>query len=132
MRVLIVEDDVNLAATLGWLVEGMGDESKVCHTGQEAIETSKVFGADVCLVDLALPDMDGVDLCHHLHADAGKPAAVVVAHSANSYHSRIREAKSAGCSEYFVKGLDFERLINFLKGWSKFLRGDAPSPLPCR
>jgi two-component system, cell cycle response regulator DivK len=111
MRVLIVEDDEMLANTLRWIAEELGDEACVCHTGGEAIDVAHATRPDLVLVDMDLPDMDGVDVCRSVCSDADTRSATVVAHTAFSDPEMRQKAKSAGCHDFFVKGADFPNLM---------------------
>lgn len=62
MRVLIVEDDVDLAEVLAEEVSELGHEVHVVRSGQEAIAAAAHFAADVALVDVVLPDINGMTL----------------------------------------------------------------------
>lgn len=65
MRILIVEDDKNLALTLNEVVEPKGFETTVCFNFRQALnEIEKAF--DLYLLDVRLPDGNGLDLCERI------------------------------------------------------------------
>jgi DNA-binding response OmpR family regulator len=111
MRVLIVEDDEMLAMTLQWIAEEQGDEAQVCHLGAQAIETAQATQPDLVVVDMELPDMEGTEVCRALRNDEATADATLVAYTAFSDNHLRRQAKIAGCHDFFVKGVDFKHLL---------------------
>lgn len=61
-RVLVVEDHIETADLLGRYARLLKFETRICHTGQEALHTAMDFLPQVILLDLGLPDIDGWDL----------------------------------------------------------------------
>ena len=76
--VLIVDDDVDIALGLHDLLTFMGFHVSVVHTGAEAIATAERTNFDAALVDLMLPDMDGLSVLPALHRiDAALPIIIL-------------------------------------------------------
>ncbi len=81
MRVLVVEDEVRLAATLQDLLELDGYTADVCHDGEAGLDNALTAIYDVILLDVMLPKMDGFTVLrrlraagqHHAGADAHRP-----------------------------------------------------------
>ena len=67
-RLLIVEDDVDLADTLAELLAGRGFVTRVAHGGEEAVLAFAEFRPQVVLIDISLPQMSGLDLARRLRA----------------------------------------------------------------
>ena len=63
MRVLIVEDEVRLAATLQDLMELDGYAADVCHDGESGLDNALTGIYDVVILDVMLPKMDGFPCC---------------------------------------------------------------------
>ncbi|WP_043673903.1 response regulator transcription factor [Clavibacter michiganensis] len=76
MIVLLVEDDPSIAGSLTDGLERYGYEVRWVTTGRAALEAD---GWDVVLLDLGLPDMDGLDVCRELRARSGLPIIIVTA-----------------------------------------------------
>ncbi len=76
MHVLVVEDDPGIAAPLVGVLERAGFSATHVATGAEALAADP---GDVVLLDLGLPDMDGLDVCRRLRARSGVPIIVVTA-----------------------------------------------------
>jgi DNA-binding response OmpR family regulator len=78
MRVLVVDDEEEVTLVIGGALRDRGHQVEVASTGQEAIEVAERFQPDVALVDVGLPDIDGVTLAELLRGTvSGKPVRVI-------------------------------------------------------
>jgi DNA-binding response OmpR family regulator len=109
MRVLLVEDDESIASPL---VRGLEREGfSVEHTATGAAALESVRGgdlADVVLLDLGLPDVDGFDLCRALRADSDVPIIVVTARGDEV--DRV-VGLELGADDYVVKPFGLRELV---------------------
>jgi two-component system cell cycle response regulator CpdR len=69
MRILYVEDDLELRETIGMLMEGEGRTVTACATAEDALALDATQGFDVLVSDVSLPGMLGTDLARKLLAD---------------------------------------------------------------
>jgi len=107
-RVLVVEDERVLAKNFQEKLRTGGHEVEVSHTGTDALTRSVKFLPDVIILDLRLPDGDGLKLLPRLKAESPSTAVVVVTADGNE---RIAvEAMKAGACEYLTKPIDLEEL----------------------
>jgi len=81
-KVLIVEDDDSIADALAFLVRNEGFTPSVASGGQQALDEFDCNGADIVLLDLALPDMSGTEVCRQLRYRSSVPVIVVSARDA--------------------------------------------------
>jgi DNA-binding response OmpR family regulator len=107
IKVLLVEDDVRLADALAGALEARGYVVDQVRTGQAALTAAPV---DIILLDLGLPDMDGVDLCRRLRerADGGDTGVIMVT-ARGRQSERVRGLRS-GADDYVVKPLAVDEL----------------------
>ena len=70
MRVLIVEDEPRMAALLRRGLERRGHATDLARTGADAGWMAKSVGYEAIVLDLGLPDLDGLEVCSRLRADA--------------------------------------------------------------
>ena len=105
-RILIVEDDVKLADVLAREL-GRGYETAVAHTGREALFLAETSHFDLILLDLNLPDMDGIAVAEQLE---GLDAEIVMLTARGDVGSRVR-GLYAGAADYLVKPFDMEELL---------------------
>lgn len=107
MRILIVEDDDRVAGALEAFLARSGYATVRAADGAAALE---LLGADteVVLLDLGLPDIDGVDLCRRVRGRSEVPIVIVTAR--NQVAERIKGLR-AGADDFVVKPYDVHELL---------------------
>src|ERR1041384_2245011 len=78
-RVLIVEDDMDIADVLRRSLRNEGYEVKTSADGIEALDIAAGFVPDLVVLDLGLPGMDGVEVCRRLRSDGDVPILILTA-----------------------------------------------------
>jgi len=106
MRVLVVEDDRGIADLLVRGLERAGYEAAAAPTGQEALTASPE--PDVVLLDLGLPDIDGVEVCRRLRSRSD--VAVIVVTARGEEGDRVA-ALDEGADDYLVKPFGLAELL---------------------
>jgi PAS domain S-box-containing protein len=114
LRLLVVDDNVDAAATLGMLLEACGYLVDVEHDPHRALERARQQPPDVALLDIGLPDMDGNELARRLRADAQTGAIVLVAVTGYGQEQDRRAAFEAGFDHHLVKPVDMDELATLL------------------
>jgi DNA-binding NtrC family response regulator len=109
MRVLVVEDDRDHGQSLVDAIEGMGYEVDWAATGGGGVERYRARGADVALVDLVLPDIDGIEVMRRIRDAGGGRTPVMVMTAYASVETSV-EAMREGAYDYLRKPLDLEDL----------------------
>jgi DNA-binding response OmpR family regulator len=107
MRLLVVEDDIHVAAALASVLRRHGFEVDLAHTAADALERLG-RDPDVVLLDLNLPDRDGFDLCGRIRSRRDIPVIMVTARA--DVRSRIH-GLDLGADDYLVKPYDVGELI---------------------
>ncbi len=112
MKVLYIEDaPVNVRA-MEMVTEELGYELLVAPTAAEGLILARQQ-PDMILVDISLPDMDGLMLTRQMRAENLKmPIIAVTAHAIRGYREKCLEA---GCTDYVAKPFPFEQMIALLK-----------------
>jgi DNA-binding response OmpR family regulator len=105
VRVLVVEDDDGIGAALVRGLERDGYETTRVSTGSEALRAAP---ADVVVLDLGLPDADGLDVCKQLRARSD--AAIIVVTARGEEPDRVA-ALDLGADDYVVKPFGFAELL---------------------
>jgi signal transduction histidine kinase len=113
-RIMVVDDNVDAAATLGMLLEASGYAVSVEHDPLRALERAGVETPDVCLLDIGLPGMDGIELAQRLRANPDTAGALLVAVTGYGQDSDRRRALAAGFDHYLVKPVDLQVLCELL------------------
>ena len=107
ITVLIVEDDASIRAGLKRSLVEMGYDVRTAATGLGGLSTIVAEKPDVVLLDLGLPDIDGVDLLRMLRAVSTVPVVVV---TARDDEGGIIKTLDAGADDYVVKPFSTRQL----------------------
>jgi DNA-binding response OmpR family regulator len=112
-RVLVVEDEADIASPLVRTLEREGYAVDQVVTGREAIETAIREQPDAVILDLGLPDMDGVDVCRGLR-QAGYDGAVLIVTARSRELDRV-VGLDAGADDYLAKPFGLAELLARLR-----------------
>jgi two-component system, OmpR family, response regulator MprA len=107
-RVLVVEDDEEIAGVLRRSLRLEGYEVKLADDGVAALEQSSVFEPDAVILDLGLPRLDGVEVARRLRADGDVPILMLTAR--DSLEARV-EGLDSGADDYLVKPFERQELL---------------------
>lgn len=107
-RILIVEDEVQLARLMELELDHEGYAVKVSHNGREALELLKEEEFDLVLLDIMLPEMDGIEVCGRLRKFSDIPVIMVTAKDA--VPEKV-EALDTGADDYITKPFAIEELL---------------------
>ncbi|GHA73940.1 GAF domain-containing protein [Cognatilysobacter bugurensis] len=113
LRLLVVDDNVDAAMSLGMLLELGGHEVRIAHSGPDAIDAAASGDCDVVFLDIGLPGFDGYEVARRLRAKAG-PAPVLVAVTGWGNEEDRRLAQDAGFDHHLVKPVDPAVLLPLL------------------
>ena len=122
MHILLVEDDDRVAAALRPALHRHGMTTSRLSRGRGV--TEHLAGVDVVLLDLGLPDVDGVDVCREIRAAGDVPVIVVSARA--EVNDRI-QGLHCGADDYLVKPFDTGELLARMHA---VLRRRSPTPAP--
>jgi two-component system response regulator MprA len=111
-RVLVVEDDEEIAQVLQRSLRLEGYEVKLAHDGEVALEIADAFNPDLVILDLGLPKLDGIEVAKRLRADDDVPILVLTARDA--VESRV-EGLDSGADDYLVKPFERQELLARLR-----------------
>jgi two-component system CheB/CheR fusion protein len=114
LRVVIIEDDLDSAESLGLLLQLLGHEVTVTYTGPRGVAAVREKRPDVVLCDLGLPEMDGFEVARALRADPATAGCPLVAITGYGEEEDRRQAAAAGFEHHLVKPVDPDRLFELL------------------
>jgi DNA-binding response OmpR family regulator len=107
-RVLIVEDDREIAEVLRRTLGHEGYEVRMAADGIDALDVATAFVPDLVVLDLGLPRLDGVEVCRRLRAD-GDPAILMLTARAET-EDRV-DGLDSGADDYLVKPFERQELL---------------------
>ncbi|HEX2494873.1 MAG TPA: PAS domain-containing protein [Steroidobacter sp.] len=109
-RVLVVDDNADAADSLAMVLQLEGHEAKAVYTGAEAIKALESFKADVILLDIGLPHMDGYELARRIRAMPGERCFKLIALTGYSQPEDRQKAIECRLNGHLVKPVTFESL----------------------
>lgn len=109
MRILIVEDDPILSHHLQVQLSELGNQVQVALTAKEGFYQATNYPIDVAIIDLGLPDQDGMSLIENLR-DEGLKAPILILTARVNWQDKV-EGLNAGADDYLVKPFQKEELV---------------------
>ncbi|MGH3929563.1 MAG: hybrid sensor histidine kinase/response regulator [Pseudonocardiaceae bacterium] len=114
LRTLIIEDNVDLAATYRTLLERRGHQVTVAHTGHDGLAAARRQRFDLVLCDLGLPDITGYEVARHLRRDPDAQPSRLIAHSGYSQDADRQQSLQAGFDAHLTKPMAISDLEDLL------------------
>ena len=127
MRVLIVEDEPNLARQLRNTLEGVGYAVDVANDGEDGHYLGSTENYDAVVLDLGLPEVDGLTVLDRWRKE-GKTTPVLVLTARDSWSDKVA-GLDAGADDYLAKPFQTEELIARLRALIRRASGNASSEL---
>lgn len=111
-KILLVDDEAPLRMLVAATLEGSGYELFEATNGQEGLEIAFREKPDLVLLDVAMPKMDGFEMCRRLKADPATANIVVIMLTAMGQQSDRQKGAEAGADAYFTKPFSPTALLN--------------------
>ncbi|KAA8966318.1 response regulator transcription factor [Mycobacterium sp.] len=126
IRVLLVDDEPALTNLVTMALRYEGWQVEVAHNGRDAVTTFERFGPDVLVLDIMLPDMDGLHILARVReSQADTPTLFLTAR--DSVMDRVTGLTS-GADDYMTKPFSLEELVARLRGLLRRTGQSAPPP----
>jgi DNA-binding response OmpR family regulator len=125
MRLLLVEDEIDIASALAAGLRRQGYAVDIAADGQQALELAGVTDYDLLILDLNLPNMDGLEVCRRLRASC--PSLLILMLTARSQPQERVIGLDTGADDYLVKPFHFAELVARLRA---LLRRDVRTRTP--
>jgi DNA-binding response OmpR family regulator len=123
-RVLVVDDYRDIAESICSMLEMLGQECRMATTGREALEEASGFDPEIAIIDLALPDISGMDVACALRSQAAGQRLYIAALTAGWARPGLRDAIfAAGFDQYVLKP---GNLAELLQAASEHLSSEPP------
>jgi CheY-like chemotaxis protein len=119
LRVLVVEDNKDLADSLRVLLDLLGHAVRVAHSGPGAVAVAREWRPEVVLCDIGLPGIDGYETARQLRRLPGMAKAFLVAITGYSQEAALARCKEAGIDRHFLKPIDLSVLKELLENANK-------------
>lgn len=125
MRVLVVEDEREVAELLLRALQEAGWAVDVVSRGRHALESLAVTDYDIAVIDIGLPDIEGIEVCRRLRGRGGKTPVLILT-AFGGIADRVR-GLDAGADDYLAKPFAIEELLARLRALSR--RPSVPLPV---
>ncbi len=108
-RVLLIEDDSDIAEAIAWQLDKTGLQVRIARTGEEGLELAR-RGTDLVLLDLNLPGVDGLEVCRLLRRQSSTARVPIIIVSARAEEVDRVLGLEMGADDYEVKPLSMKEL----------------------
>jgi two-component system OmpR family response regulator len=114
LRVLVVDDEVNIAELIAMALRYEGWQVQMAHTGTSAVNAARELGPDAVVLDVMLPDIDGLEVLRRMRSSM-PDVPVVFLTARDAVEDRIA-GLTAGGDDYVTKPFSLEELVARLRG----------------
>ena len=125
MRILLVEDDIRLAETLAEALTDQRYVVDIVTDGEAGWQQAKLLEYDLLLLDLMLPELDGIGLCHRLRSH-GYKMPILMLTACDTIDDEIN-GLDVGADDYVVKPVDLQKLLARIRALLR--RGSSTAPI---
>jgi signal transduction histidine kinase/CheY-like chemotaxis protein len=116
-RILLADDNVDFANSLGQLLSAQGHEVRIAYDGASALQTARDFNPQIAFVDIGMPKVHGYEVARRLRADAGTAGCVLVAVTGWGQENDRKRAREAGFDRHLVKPVDPTEIESILENY---------------
>ena len=110
-HILIVDDEPNIVMSLEFLMRKNGYQVGIARNGTEALAAIDQTPYDLILLDIMMPDVDGLQVCRQLRARPDRAGTKVIFLSAKSRETDVRKGYEAGADLYIPKPFSTRQLM---------------------
>ena len=115
-KVLVVDDVVDIVRLLSITLQNQGHEVSAAYCGREALERASAERPDAILLDVMMPDMDGIEVCKRIRANPELRSTPVILVTARNHDEDFVTGLAAGADDYVTKPFIPEVLAARLRG----------------
>jgi signal transduction histidine kinase/DNA-binding response OmpR family regulator len=115
LRILVADDRQEDRDILVKFLEKLGFAVSAAKNGAQALDIARATPPDLVLMDMRMPEVDGLSAIAQMRSLPGLEKTVFIAVSANAYPEHRQQALAGGCADYLSKPLDFKQLLATLQ-----------------
>ncbi len=115
-RILVVDDNHDVAISLAEMLHIMGNDTQTAFDGEQAFVMAEAFRPDVVVMDIGMPKMNGYDTCRRIRGQPWGHNIVIIAQSGWGQDDQLRMSQDAGFTSHLVKPVDPAALETLLAG----------------
>ena len=122
-RVLIAEDEPEIAMSLEFLLRNGGYETRIASTGDDTLQTARVFEPDLILLDVMLPKLSGLAVCAAIRNDLSRKQPKILMVTARGSAGDIARGELAGADAHLTKPFSTQELLGEVR---RLLANESP------
>ena len=126
-KILVVEDDPDILELLRYNLHRAGYDTVAAHTGEQALEKATSTSCDVILLDVMLPGINGLDVCHHLTRNETTRETPIILVSAKGQDADILRGLHFGAIDYVTKPFSIHEILERVEAAARH-RNHIPGP----
>ncbi len=116
LKILVVDDNFDVAQTTGWMLEAIGHDYRLVHESKLAVETAREYRPDAILLDINMPGMDGYAVCRALREQPIFEDTVIIAQTGWGQTQDRASTGESGFDHHLTKPVNMDRLEHVLAG----------------
>jgi two-component system alkaline phosphatase synthesis response regulator PhoP len=114
-KILLIEDDKDIARTIKLYLEGEGFEVIAVSDGKEGLQKAKTAGEDILILDLMLPGMPGEEICRELRKEEKYTALPIIMLTAKGTDAQWVRGMVLGANYYITKPFEMDDLLSTIQ-----------------
>lgn len=118
LNILVAEDNQINQQVILYILQKLGYEPTIVENGLQAIDLVKRDSFDIVLMDLQMPEMDGLEATRHIRKIPMLNPPVIIALTANTMEGDAEECYDAGMNDYIGKPVKLDELLSKLRKWA--------------
>jgi CheY-like chemotaxis protein len=119
LRILVVDDNEDAASMLAMFLEALGHHVTVEQSSRKALERAKQEAPQVCILDIGLPEIDGIELAKRLRAQPETVGSLLIAVTGYGQDQDRKQTRAAGFDYHLVKPADLKQLTAIIASIKK-------------
>lgn len=124
-KILIVDDDENIAELISLYLTKECFETKIVHDGESALKAVSTFSPNLILLDLMLPGMDGYQVCREVRQKSNTP--IIMLSAKGEVFDKVLGLE-LGADDYVIKPFDSKELVARVKAVLRRTHAEKPAP----
>jgi signal transduction histidine kinase len=114
LKVLVVDDNFDVAQTTGWMIEAIGHDYRLVHESKLAVQTAREYRPDAIVLDINMPGMDGYAVCRALREQPLFEDTVIIAQTGWGQIQDRALTGESGFDHHLTKPVNMDRLEQVL------------------
>ena len=116
-KILLVDDTQTVLMSEKMMLAGQGFEISMAKNGVEAIEVVTADPPDLILLDIMMPEMNGIEFCRRVKENPETRAIPVIMVTTKGEQEKVEESFAAGCNDYVTKPIDKLQLLTKIRNF---------------